>query len=133
MIVRGFVLVGLILLVGGGCGGERGKTFEGRPASYWREQLKSPNYMARVRAANAMSFLGEEGKRSIPELIALLEDKSHEVRWSAANTLGMFPTDAAAALPLLEKLEKQDTDPAARNAAEIAASRIRSVMGVKKE
>jgi HEAT repeat protein len=123
------VLLCILLVVG--CQ-KNSASYEGRPASYWKEQMKNPDYMARMRAANAMSHLGEEGKESIQDLIYLLKDNVALVRWAAATSLGTFGADAADALPTLEKMANEDEDPPARSAADEAVRRIRHALNKKK-
>src|SRR5262245_5688156 len=90
------------LLMAAGCKEEA--TFQGRPTRYWLEQLKSPNATARARAANALTHLGPEAKRAIPDLIKLLDDREPLVRWAAATTLGEFGPASRGAAPALKKL-----------------------------
>ena len=98
--------------------------FQGFPTSYWIKELKNPSYVARMRAANALSNLGPEAKQAIPDLIELLGDSEPLVRWAAADTLGHFGSDARDALPTLKKLAAEDKDPRARASAEWAVKAI---------
>ena len=116
---------GVLLLV---CACQGQATFEGLPAHYWVKQLKDPNYVARMRAANAMSHLGEAGKASIPELILLLDDQQHLVRWAAAGSLGTFGAAAEKALPALEQMAEHEPAASARSAAADAVRDIRRAL-----
>jgi hypothetical protein len=110
------------VLLPAGCKGEA--VFQGRTTSYWIGQLKSPNYMDRMRAANALSHLGPEAKRATPDLVKLLDDPQPLVRWAAADTLGEFGPDAHDAVPALKELAARDPYPPARHAAQQSLRRI---------
>jgi HEAT repeat protein len=116
------LVLGLLLSVAG-C--QQQPTFEGRPLGHWVEQLKSRDYMTRMRAAHALMYLGPGAKKAIPDLITLLDDPEHLVRWSAATTLGGFGPDSRDAVPLLERLAEKDPNHAVREAAGQALKQIR--------
>jgi HEAT repeat protein len=118
--MKRLLIVGLLFVLAG-C--QQEATFQGRPTSYWIGELKSPWYMARVRAANALSQLGPEAHRAIPDLIELLDDGEPLVRWAAASTLAQFGPASRDALPALQKLAK-DPDPHVRDAADWAIDEI---------
>jgi HEAT repeat protein len=118
------LLLACLLLLPAGCAAEA--EFQGHTTSYWIGQLKSPNYMDRVRAANALSHLGRDARRATPDLIVLLDDPQPLVRWAAADTLGGFGADARDALPALKELAAKEPYPPTRSAAEEAVRRISS-------
>jgi HEAT repeat protein len=118
------LLFACLVLLPAGCAAEA--EFQGHTTSYWIGQLKSPNYMDRMRAAHALSHLGPDAKRATPDLIALLDDPQPLVRWAAADTLGGFGPDARDALPTLRELAAKESYPPTRAAAEEAVRRISS-------
>ena len=101
-------------------------TFQGMPTRYWLEQLKSDSATARARAANALTHLGPEAKRAIPDLIKLLDDREPLVRWSAATTLGEFGPASRGAAPALERLAAKDPEAVVRDAAGWALKQLTS-------
>jgi hypothetical protein len=121
-IMRKLTLLVALTLTLTGCAYE--PVFEGRPASYWRAQLKHPDHTARWRAALALGRLGpQQAKPAIPDLIACLNDSDHAVRFEACGVLGRIGPDAREAVPTLKKLQN---DPVAgiRRAAETALQQI---------
>jgi HEAT repeat protein len=92
------------------------------------EDLSNPSSTARMRAAHAVGQIVPEGRKAIPILIRLLDDKAHLVRWAAASSLERFGTDSRDALPALEKLAKNDPEPSVRDAAGSAVRSIRMVV-----
>ncbi len=116
------LLISCLICVLTGCPKEA--TFQGRPTSYWIQELKSPWSTARMRAANALSNLGTDGQRAIPDIIPLLEDRDPLVRWSAASALGMFGSASSEALPTLRKMAIEDPEARVRFAAEEAVRLI---------
>jgi HEAT repeat protein len=116
------LLIGCLIFVLAGC--QKEATFEGRPTSYWIQELKSPWSVGRVRAANALGNLGPEAHRAIPDLLPLLDDGDPLVRWAASSTLGQFGPSAHKALPVLKKLAAEDPDPRVRDAASAAVTQI---------
>jgi HEAT repeat protein len=126
MKVAQFGLVGILLFVPA-CLKEVPKV-QGKSANYWMGELKSPNYVVRARAANAVGNLAESAKAAIPDLIELLEDPESLVRWAAAAALARFGAAASEALPILDKMAETEHAPPARDAAENSAKIIRRAM-----
>src|SRR5262249_22289111 len=106
-------------------------TYEGRRLSQWIEELDNPSTTARMRAAHAIGEIGPEGRKAVPALTRLLDDKAHLVRWAAAGSLGRFRTASRDALPRLEKLAKDDPEPSVRDAADHSAKAIRAAIDLE--
>ncbi len=70
----------------------------------------------RQRAAE-LALTSQRPNDIVPELIDSLEDKNWHVRAGVIRTLGLFGTDAAAALPRLEHIAETDEEEAVRDAA----------------
>ena len=117
-----WLLIAGLTLVPVGC--EPEPRFQGMPTSYWIGELKSRDYMARMRAAHALMHLGPGAKKAIPDLIKLLDDGEPLVRWAAATTLGEFAPDSRDAVPALKKLAAEDPAEAVRDAAQHALKRL---------
>jgi HEAT repeat protein len=112
------LFAGLILLLGG-CSNE--PSFEGRPIHYWKQQLKSKDYMTRYRACTAMFFVGSPwADDTVPDLIGLLRDGEFIVRHEAVIALGkLTPEVAKPAVPELVKLLKDTNHGVREDAARV--------------
>jgi hypothetical protein len=106
-----------------GCGANEPR-FQGRPASYWLEQMKHGDEMARVRAAAALGQLGPDIKGAVPLLHEGLHDSSPLVRWSAAAALSRYGAKAKVAVPDLREMMNKDESPIVRRTARETLSRI---------
>ena len=78
-----FLLVWTLLAVRGAYCADA--TYEGRPASYWKEHARDADERQRQKALEAMKGLGD-----IPELKLLLRDQNPDVRVGAAKALGQM-------------------------------------------
>jgi hypothetical protein len=78
----------------------------------------------------AVRFLAACGKPAIPGLIRALSDPDSEVRLYAAQALGRWGPDAAAAIPALEKM-LLDEDKSLRRAAEEALEKLTPHRGTR--
>jgi HEAT repeat protein len=76
---------------------------EGKRASLWREDLKSPTPAVRWRAAWALGEIGPPAKAAIPEIATLVKDPDPIVRFKAVAALGRFGPDAKSAVPVLRE------------------------------
>lgn len=93
-------------------------------------QLRDPEAILRLRAAQALASLGPEAKGAIPDLLNLIRERSsYEIRQAAANTLGAIAYDKKAGphLPSLQALYKALDDPAFQ--VRLAAIRSLSILG----
>jgi HEAT repeat protein len=117
------LLIVCLILLPAGCKGE--PTFQGRSRSYWMQELKSKWSTGRMRAAEALGHLAPQAKQAVPDLIHLLGDEDHLVRWAAANALGKFGPDAADAVPALRELTNH-SEVAVADAASWALQQIGS-------
>ncbi len=77
-------------------------TFHGKTLADWQAQLGKGTSAHRGRAAMALG-LGPFGKTAVPALVAVLGDKDRHVRRCAIVALGYRGSDAATAVPALEK------------------------------
>jgi HEAT repeat protein len=109
-------LVALGLLVGAGCGTQRG-------TDDLIADLKSSEEGMRVRAVRQLPHYPADSAKVVPALIEALHDKDHDVRRGAALALGSFGRQARAALPALQ-CAQSDRDARIREAARIALARI---------
>jgi hypothetical protein len=137
-VVRESVMRKLLVFVFGlglvGCAPE--PAYEGKPASAWRKDLKSTDYMAQYHAAVALAHIDPPQKVAIPDLIEALEVPRPGVRREVVRALGHMGPDARAAVPKLipllndrdEKVRKatrdalRDIDPEAAAKAEDSPS-----------
>lgn len=104
-----------------GC--DPGPRFEGRPASYWRLQIKSRNVADRWRAAVALGKLTPPEEESVRALAEATKDPESSVRFHAVQALVRLGSAAAPAAPeLRERL--QDSTPQTREQARVALDRI---------
>jgi HEAT repeat protein len=85
--------------------------------------LKSSEERDRVVAVRLLPRREEDAARVVPALIKSLNDKTNDVRWSAAIGLGYYGDEAKDAIPALQKAE-HDRDARVREAASVALSRI---------
>jgi HEAT repeat protein len=82
--------------------------------------LKHHDIIARVRAANALAFIGPKAKTAIRPLLAALDDKE-EVVLAAIEALGRISTEPRPALPVLQEISLDSKrPPAIRQAAQRA-------------
>src|SRR5262245_307041 len=78
--MRRLLVAGLaVVLVG--CGKEA--SFNGKPVSQWRNELKSTDVQARRQAALALSEIGSKARAAAEDLGAALEDSDEQVRINA--------------------------------------------------
>src|SRR6266850_1124608 len=103
--MRRVFVIGLVLLAAG-CAQET--LHKGKPVRVWLEGLKGPWPDTRMRAAIEAGEIGPDARAAVPDLIELLADRNHLVRWAAAGALGKLGCDSAPALPALRKLAKED-------------------------
>jgi HEAT repeat protein len=68
-----------------------------------RQELKSPDTLARIQASAALANIGKGAAQAVPDLVQALEDKEAGVRRSAALALSRIGKDAAAAVPALAR------------------------------
>src|SRR5262249_29792694 len=104
----------------------RGEVFyRGRPASYWRQALRSQDPAV---SAEAVRQLHDGGQSAVPVLVALLKGNAAsgwgaaEARWKAADLLGQLGPEARDAVgPLVEALGDEDLHVRAVAAASLGA------------
>src|SRR5262245_46815621 len=96
-----------------GCGGS---------TSYWKEQLKSPDPVARLHAVHAL-----KDRTSEPTVVSVLADALKDedtfIRRDAARALGKFGPTAKVVAPKLEAL-LSDREPSVRKAAAESLKKI---------
>jgi HEAT repeat protein len=88
--------------------------YKGKPLAYWVERLqKEPTDEQQRIAANVIAEFGPDAAPAVPELIAMLDDRSGEYRELIANLLSQIGPAAKGAVPDLVKLlkEKNARDP----------------------
>jgi HEAT repeats len=112
------VCFGLFML---GCDSE--PVYDGRPFSYWRQELKCKDATGRMRAAAVMNVLGQRARPAMPDLIECLGDSNYVVRYEAALALGRLGPFAEPAVPALTKL-LSDRNHRVREAAAKALEQI---------
>ena len=118
----GKVCATILLLL---CGCTPEPVYNGRPLSYWKQQLKSNEMIARYRAAGVLREVGPKARIAVPELIDCLHDEEVHVVVVSAHALGSIGPDAREAIPDLEKL-MNDRNPDVREAVEHALKKIKS-------
>ncbi len=80
----------------------RGESFQdGRPTSYWIDQLKEADAGKRQEAAAALGRIGPEAKKGVPALALALKDSDKLVRLKAALALFQIGAESADAVPAL--------------------------------
>lgn len=90
------------------------------PAKYW------PGMMLMDRDGNRIHVPSDGTPASgVPALVELLAHDSPGIRESAANWLGSIGSQAATALPALQKIQANDPDEGVRDAASEAIAKIR--------
>jgi len=82
----------------------------------------------RETAAEALADIGVDAPKVVPALLELLSDGDVNVRCAAAKSLGDFRAAARAALPALEKMQKQDKHWLGRDAATEALETIQKAL-----
>lgn len=75
----------------------------------------------REDATRALSAFGKQG---VPRLLAIWNDKSHRLRWEAAQALGMTGPDAAEALPALMEELRTGKEEGLKRQASVAIQKI---------
>jgi hypothetical protein len=85
--------------------------------------LKGSDPKEKLIAVRLLPSRKTDASDVIPALIEALQDKSDDVRISAAIGLGSFGQQAKDAVPALQKAQK-DNDARVREAARVALSRI---------
>jgi len=65
-----------------GCGRE--PSYQGKPLTYWKAELRSGDVQRRQQAMDALSEIGRPG---VPALVDLLEDKDRQIRKKVVKTL----------------------------------------------
>ncbi len=89
-----------------------------------RGDLKSPVEGQRVIAVRLLQNRKGDAAKAVPALIEALQDKSGDVRWSAAIGLGYFGAQAKDAIPALQQAAQNDKDARVREGARVALGRI---------
>jgi hypothetical protein len=105
---------------------------QGKPLFVWRQELDSPDPMARLHAVAAFSTVGVQGKAAIPDLIRLLHDDYSYVRSEACIALGHMGSEASDAIPQLKELLK-DKEPSVRAQAANAIKKIDPTVVVQEQ
>jgi HEAT repeat protein len=120
--MRKFVGVMLAVIVAG-CGGE--PTSQGKPASYWMNELKIGRWAsARWHAAQALGEIGPKAPQAVPVLTEALKDEDPVVRWAATAALWEFGPVARTAAPALRQVMEHDRVRAVREQAGASLHRI---------
>ncbi len=96
---------------------------DGRPASYWIDQLKDGDPAKRQEAAAALGRMGPDGRNAVPALAVALKDDSELVRANAALALSKIGSESQAAVPALGEALK-DAIPLIRLEAAMALHQI---------
>jgi HEAT repeat protein len=91
-----------------------------------RTSLRAWDQDIRRASATALSRLGEEGVKSIPDLMKALKDQAADVRLAVVESLERFGKLAGAAQELLEKMGKEDPDLRVKVSAALAAAKIKA-------
>ncbi len=123
MKTHGTLLGGFLLFVG--CAPE--PRFEGRPLSYWMDELKHPKNQSRLNVATAMEKFGPEAKDAVPDLIELLKHKDPLTRWAAAIALSGMEEYGKPAIPALRELATKDPNHSVNEAAGRAIEQLERV------
>ena len=118
--MRQLGLAVLVLLVSG-CTPE--PLYNGKPLSYWKQELLSKDPPARWRAAATMREVGPRARVAIPELIECLHDDEFRIVFNAATALGNIGPDAREAVPELIKLQSHPVS----NVREAAAEALKKI------
>jgi hypothetical protein len=85
-------------------------------AGTYAEQLDLGDSEQRVRAAQAMAFIGPKAQFAVPQLLAAWKDRDPELRYAVAVALGCTDSDDPAISAAMQG-GLQDTDPRVRIAA----------------
>src|SRR5262249_28725065 len=94
----------------------------GRSTDYWKEQLKSPDSVARLHAVHALKERVHE-PAVVPVLAIALSDEDTFIRRDAARALGKFGPVAKETAPKLQELLR-DKEPSVRKAAAESLKKI---------
>jgi HEAT repeat protein len=113
-------LVPALLILLGGCS-ER--SYNGKPLSYYRQQLQGFNQTERWRAAAILGTFGPDAAVAVPELNKAIQSDDTILRFEAARALGSIGPAAREAIPALKELLKDDNRNV-RGAAEFAIKAI---------
>jgi HEAT repeat protein len=100
--------------------------FDGRPLSSWVKDLKADAPQIRNAAAYVISGMGADAKSAVPALIESLDDPEAAVRFPVCVALREIGPDAAAAVPALEKLMREDRND---DVAAMARKAIKAITG----
>ncbi len=95
--MRKLLILGLTVL-SLGCG-KKEPLHQGKPASHWVQELRSPDAKARRSAASALAAL--KAKAAVPDLAVALKDADAGVRAAAAEALWSLGPEARDAVPEL--------------------------------
>jgi HEAT repeat protein len=96
-------------------------SYQGHPASYWREQMRSDGSLL---TAPAKPLIGAEDPASIPVMAELLHDKDETVRQHAAQSLSTIAPLAREVLPDI-LASSRDADRSVRMYAALSLGSIR--------
>jgi HEAT repeat protein len=111
-LMKFFCLLALLVVVAG-CGNS---------TNYWKEQMKSPDPVARLHAVHALRERVKE-PAVVPVLAEALKDEDTFIRRDAARALGKFGPTAKEAAPNLQAALK-DREPSVRKAASESLKKI---------
>jgi HEAT repeat protein len=120
--MRSICILALVLLIGG-CSPQP-ITSSGQPATYWFEQVKSPDPKLRQKAVKALGHLANHEAEVMPALIAAIDDPDANVRAEAVLALLNIGPPASEATPSLEKATRDENERVRRLAVK-ALERIR--------
>jgi HEAT repeat protein len=98
---------------------------EGRPLTYWIDQLRAGNSDQRAQAATALGVMGPEARLAVPALATALRDETNTVRLQAALALFKIGPESRPAVPALAEALR-DPEPAIRFEAALALHQLGS-------
>jgi HEAT repeat protein len=87
--------------------------------------LKSTDLQAREHAVRALGVIGPDAGSHVPELIDVLQDKNPGIVVLACAALASMGDVAKSALPVLEPMSQRHPDDGVREAARLAAEKIK--------